>query len=322
MVNTQLDQQLLRLFTELMDTGALHKAAERMDLSLAAASRGLQRLRLIFDDKLFLKTGLGMTPTPLGQELAPEIRRALSMMEALTMPLAFDPARSTRHFRVALMDNGIVAALYGLMPKFRRLAPCASLEVVPLNADVGEQLREGHVDLAVFPKEDLPADCHRLTLVDSVFACLMCQHHPLALAEAPGQPPPLDEFLRYPRLSVRTRWGNATRLIEHIAMPELPHREPAAVLPYLLGAPLMLLQTDLVLVMPRPTAVGFARLLPLAVRPTPIPSAPFRPQLIWHDRVHADPSVRWLRELIVASVAEQAPLLMPDTADVAAAPAA
>lgn len=66
MANTQLDQQLLRLFTEIMDTGALHRAAERMDLSLPAASRGLQRLRLIFNDKLFLKTGLGMTPTPLG----------------------------------------------------------------------------------------------------------------------------------------------------------------------------------------------------------------------------------------------------------------
>lgn len=314
MANTQLDQQLLRLFTEIMDSGALHKAAERMDLSLAAASRGLQRLRLIFNDKLFLKTGLGMTPTPLGLELAPEIRRALSMMEALTMPLAFDPARSTRRFRIALMDNGIVAALYGLMPRFRRLAPCASLEVVPLNADVGEQLREGHVDLAVFPKEDLPADCHRVTLVDSVFACMMCHRHPLAGAEAPEQPPPLDTYLQYPRLSVRTRWGNATRLIEHVAMPELPHREPAAVLPYMLGAPLLLLQTDMVLVMPRPTALGFARLLPLVVRPTPLPSAPFRPQLIWHDRVHADPSVRWLRELIVATVAEQPPLALPHQA--------
>lgn len=247
------------------------------------------------------------------------MRRALSMMEALTTPLAFDPARSTRHFRIALMDNGIVAALYGLMPRFRRLAPCASLDVLPLNADVGEQLREGHVDLAVFPREDLPADCHRLTLVDSVFACMVCSRHPLALAQAPGQPPLLDEYLKYPRLSVRTRWGSATRLIEQIAMPELPHREPAAVLPYLLGAPLMLLHTDMVLVMPQPTAVGFARMLPLAVRPTPLPSAPFRPQLIWHDRVHADPSVRWLRELIVATVAEKAPLMLPDTAPSSAA---
>jgi DNA-binding transcriptional LysR family regulator len=307
MVNSQLDHHLLQLFTELMDTGALHKAAERMDLSIAAASRGLQRLREIFNDKLFLKTGLGMTPTPHAQALAPGIRRALSMMESLTAVVAFDPARSTRHFRIAMLDNGIVAALYGLMPQMRRLAPLTSLEVVPLTADVGEQLREGHVDLAIFPKEDLPPDCHRQPLIDSVFACLMCRQHPLAGLCARGQAPRLDDYLKYPRLSVRTRWGNATRLIEHVAMPDLPPQEPASVVPYFLGAPLLLLHTDLVLVMPLPTARGFARMLPLELRPTPISSAPFRPQLIWHDRVHADPSVRWLRDLIVAAVQEQAP---------------
>ena len=302
MSESPLDLQLLRLFTELMDTGALHKAAARMDLSVAAASRGLQRLREIFSDKLFLKTGLGMTPTPHAMALAPGVRRALSMLESLTMPVAFDPARSTRSFRVALMDNGIVAALSRLMPEFRRLAPRASLEVVPLDAEVSEQLRDGHVDLAIFPREDLPPDCHRLTLIDSVYACLMCCDHPLAKATPEGQAPLLSEYLKCRRLSVRSRWGNATRFVEHIAMPELPYQEPACMVPYFLGAPLMLVRTDMVLVMPLPTALGYARLMPLTVRPTPIPSAPFRPQLIWHDRVHADPGVRWLRELIVAMI--------------------
>ena len=305
MSDAQLDHQLLRLFTELMDTGALHKAAARMDISLAAASRGLQRLRGIFNDKLFLKTGLGMTPTPHAQGLAPGIRRTLSMMESLTTPVAFDPARSTRSFRVAMMDNGIVAALYGLMPRFRRLAPRASLDVVPLDAEVSEQLRDGHVDLAIFPREDLPPDCHRLTLIDSVYACLMCREHPLARATDEGQAPPLAEYLKARRLSIRSRWGNVTRFVEHIAMPDLPYQEPASVVSYFLGAPLLLAHTDLVLVMPEPTARGFERLMPLTVRPTPIPSAPFRPQLIWHDRVHADPGVRWLRELIVANLDEQ-----------------
>lgn len=306
MSDAPIDLQLLRLFTELMDTGALHKAAARMDLSVAAASRGLQRLREIFNDKLFLKTGQGMTPTPNALALAPGIRRALSMLESLTTPLAFDPARSTRSFRLAMMDNGIVAALRGLMPRFRQLAPRASLEVVPLDAEVSEQLRDGHIDLAIFPREDLPPDCHRLTLIDSVFVCLMCRDHPLARATPEGQAVPLAEYLKARRLSIRTRWGNATRFIEHVAMPELPYQEPASVVAYFLGAPLLLPRTDLVLVLPEPTARGFERILPLAVRPTPLPSVPFRPQLIWHDRVHADPGVRWLRQLIVANLEAEA----------------
>lgn len=314
MTEDQLDHRLLRLFTELIETGALHKAAAQMDISLAAASRGLQRLREICNDKLFVKTGLGMTPTPHALALAPGMRSALSMLESLTMPVAFDPARSTRHFRIAMMDNSIVAALFGLMPRFRQLAPQASLEVVPLDPDVGEQLREGHVDLVLFPKEDLPPDCHRLTLIDSVFACLMCREHPLARASAPDQPLSLADYLGCRRLSVRTRWGSSSHFIEHIAMTELPCQEPACVVPYFLGAPLLLPGTDMILVMPRPTALGLARILPLAIRPTPLPSAPFRPQLIWHDRVHADTAVRWLRQLIVSTIDADAASHAPSAA--------
>ena len=100
-------------------------------------------------------------------------------------------------------------------------------------------------------------------------------------------------------------------------MPSLEDDPAAVVMPYFLGAPFLVAQTDLVLVLPRPTAEYFARVLPLAVLPTPIPSAPFRPQLVWHHRVHADAGLKWLRALIIAQARrsrEDAPVAATCTA--------
>jgi DNA-binding transcriptional LysR family regulator len=302
-MNDVIDRELLVLFVQLLDTGALHRAAARMDVSVPAASRGLQRLRTIFEDKLFVKTATGMTPTPQALALKPRVETALAALDALAAPVRFDPKHSTHRFRLALLDNGIIAALSGLMPAFRQRAPHATLDVSPLGPEVGDQLREGQIDLAVFPREDLPPDCHCQPLLVSEFVCLLWDRHPLTKRTPPSRAPTIDDYLAFPRLSVKTRWGASTRLIEQIAMPDLPEQQPAVVVPYFLGAPLLLPGSDLIAVMPRPTAEGFARILPLTVLPTPLPSTAFRPQLIWHERVHADPAVRWLRELILSLAA-------------------
>ena len=295
-----LDLDLLRFFVALMDTGALHRAAERLELSQPAASRALARLRMLLGDKLFVKSGLGMVPTPRAEALRPAVQEALERMEALVVPDTFDPAVTRRAFRVGMMDNALLVAVTGALPDFLAQAPSATLEICPLETDFTDQLREGRVDLVVFPARELPPDCHSVELLRSDYACLVRRDHPLAQATAPGERPALDAFRRYRRLAIKARMGSATWFVDRRAMPSLEDDPAAVVMPYFLGAPYLLLQTDLVLVLPRPTAEHYARALPLAVLSTPIPSAPFRPQLVWHHRVHADAGLKWLRALIVA----------------------
>ena len=299
MNDSTLDLELLRFFAALMDTGALNRAAVRLDLSQPAASRALTRLRELFGDKLFVKSGLGMAPTPRALALKPAVDEALAKLEALIQAESFDPARTARKFRIAMMDNALLIAMRSVLPEFLRQAPRAALEIVPVEFDIAEQLRDGRADLVVFTRPALPPDCHAHVLVESDYVCLMRKAHPLLAATPAGARPALDEFRRYPRISIKARWGPAVRMIDQSAMPALEDGGPAIITPYFLGAPLLLTETDLILVVPRPTAEQFCRMQPLAFLPTPIASARFRPQLIWHDRVHADAAVRWLRGLII-----------------------
>jgi hypothetical protein len=42
--------------------------------------------------------------------------------------------------------------------------------------------------------------------------------------------------------------------------------------------------------------------MPLMTVALPVPSLPFRLQLVWHERTHADPGAACFRSLVVAAV--------------------
>jgi DNA-binding transcriptional LysR family regulator len=65
-----LDVGMLRTFDALMRERSVSRAAARLFLSQPAVSASLNRLREVFDDPLFTRTGHGVTPTPRAQALA------------------------------------------------------------------------------------------------------------------------------------------------------------------------------------------------------------------------------------------------------------
>lgn len=296
-----LDVELLRFFKALIQTGALHKAAGQLEMSQSAASRALQRLREVTGDPLFVKCGLGMAPTPRALALAPEADELLARLEAISCPTCFDPASSARTFRIAVADNGFLIFLGQILPVFLREAPFAHLDVRQLEADLFSALQEGRLDVAIFPAVELPPDFHRRELLCSEYVCLMRKDHPLT-AVAAGRAPTSEESNRFPRVTMRFKWGQETQSLEERAMMPMEGREAAVLTPYFIGAPMLLLHTDLITVLPRPTAERFCELLPLAILPTPVPFEAFRPCLIWHHRVHADPAVRWFRNLFLSAL--------------------
>src|SRR3981081_1117713 len=70
------------------------------------ASFLLARLRGLVRDPLFVKSSGGMTPTPKTLTLYGEIRRGLDILDGAFDPTTFDPARSMRQFRLAMIDIG------------------------------------------------------------------------------------------------------------------------------------------------------------------------------------------------------------------------
>jgi len=150
MVST-IDLNLLRTFVVIYRARNITRAAETLRLSQPAVSYGLKRLRRHFDDPLFLRTGTGVKPTRLAQSIYAEINGPLSQLVASSEDrTAFDPATSTRRFRIALTDLGEAGLLPRILDATGSAASGIQIETVPLDIDtVAHDLIARDIDAAI-----------------------------------------------------------------------------------------------------------------------------------------------------------------------------
>jgi DNA-binding transcriptional LysR family regulator len=72
-----IDLNLLVAFEALLEERSVTKAAERLQIGQPAMSASLNRLRVLFEDELFVRLGRQMQPTLKAQAIAPGIVAAL-----------------------------------------------------------------------------------------------------------------------------------------------------------------------------------------------------------------------------------------------------
>jgi len=301
MKDASLDLETLRFFNDLLETGALCKSAERLGMSQSAASRALERLRLIFDDRLFIKSGTGMTPTPRAETLHIQVRHTLEQLEALVSPAVFEPAQSTRAFAIAAAGNAVAAALAPALPRLLAEAPQARLDIFPPASDLFDRLRDGRLDLALYAGSNIPADCHQVTLTEVGFSIVTRRGHPLTAPLAEGQAPARADIERYRRVVIHVQGGLRRHMLEEEAEAGLPPEKTAINTQYFFIGPMLLLNSDLIAVLPNAIAHRLADLGAWVAAPTPWQAPQLKVHLVWHHRVHGDPAVRWLRHVLVAT---------------------
>ena len=69
-----IDLNLLPVFEAVLAERSISRAADRLGLSQPAVSNALSRLRLATGNRLFVRQGNAMVPTPYAQALAGPIR--------------------------------------------------------------------------------------------------------------------------------------------------------------------------------------------------------------------------------------------------------
>ena len=123
-----LDLNLLVVFNAIYTEGSLTKAGEIVGITQPAVSSALSKLRDYFDDQLFIRVGQGVQPTAKTENIIIHVREALSILQkSLETPDAFDPAESSRTFKLSLNDISEGRVLPILMDKVNKLAPYVSL---------------------------------------------------------------------------------------------------------------------------------------------------------------------------------------------------
>jgi DNA-binding transcriptional LysR family regulator len=102
---SQVDLNLLVTFEALFEEQSVTNAAQRLHLGQPSMSAALRRLRVLFNDELFIRTGKKMHPTSKALEIAPGIFTALKQIrQTLESTQVFDPTSMQRSFKIGSSD--------------------------------------------------------------------------------------------------------------------------------------------------------------------------------------------------------------------------
>ncbi|MFH1804812.1 MAG: LysR family transcriptional regulator [Pseudomonadota bacterium] len=148
-----IDTRLLHLFLTIYDEGSVTGAANRLGVGQPTVSHGLERLRRIMHDPLFVRAGRGITPTAHARQMAGPVRVVLQDIRNLARVDVFDPDNPAHAFRCVIGANDFESAV--ILPHlFQRIQSCAAdirLKIHPVRGGghMMEALRGGQLDLVL-----------------------------------------------------------------------------------------------------------------------------------------------------------------------------
>lgn len=307
-----IDLNLLRVFDALMRERSVLRAGQRIGLSQSAVSHALSRLRGFLKDDLFVRTGQSMVPTSRAYEMGPLVRDALTALEEAVSNPEFDPARSTREFRIAATDYITRAVVPFVLRDLAENAPGIDLVILPATRiDLATQIDLGRIDIAIGRFSKIPPRLYSAVLFEDVDTLVMSPDHPLAsdtitieaLARFPlvavaaggAEDRSEDGFISERGLSRRSDMFDRDALVAGFARSGLTPRI-SVLLPHFLAIPSLIVDSQRVALMPTLLAQAFQSSLSLAISPTPWPSTPMAVQTVWHERSERSPAHRWLRQ--------------------------
>jgi DNA-binding transcriptional LysR family regulator len=318
----RIDLNLIRVLDVILEERNLVRAGLRLHLSQSAVSHALARLREAIGDELFVRTGKGLEPTARALAMAPSLREALSRIEESLGVQPFDPQRSARRFIIAANDHVTAVLVAKLSRRLAARAPGITLVVRPsTRIDLAEQIDVGRIDLAIGVFAEVPKRLRSQTLATLGEVMVMRKGHPGARRRLT-----LADLARYPLVTVSVGGDEEGAvggfifergLARQSEMFDRRSLEDALkdadlvpniriTVPHSLAIPSLLLDSDMLSIVPETLAQEFASSGRILVRQLPYNAQGAVLRAVWHRRNDHDPACLWLLDEIRAVAPTQA----------------
>jgi DNA-binding transcriptional LysR family regulator len=295
-----IDLNLLPVLLALLEEENVTRAARRLNLSVPATSRSLERARRLFDDPLLVRSGRNVVMTPRARALLPELSAALERMAGvLDRPERLAPEHIRRTFVVRCNEAVIAAAGAALVALTSTEAPHAEIRFELETADDMVALRRGDVDLLIGSYSDATGDIESESLLDERIVAVVRAGHPVVRA---GSRPGYNRFARLEHIVV-SRKGARHKSFDGELQEHGLERTILAVVPSFAVALSMVATSDA-------TTLAPSRLASLLLEHGALIS--FHPPVAlpvvtisqhWHASNSVDQSHRWLRSCVTRAAA-------------------
>lgn len=288
------DLNLLTVFDAVMQEQNITRAAHFLGMSQPAVSNAVARLKVMFNDELFVRYGRGIQPTARASQLFGSIRQALQLVQNELPGSGFEPVTSERVFNLCVcspLDNRLTSLI---LNKVSEIAPNIHLVFKSsLNQNTEHQLRYQELEFVIGYEEFRRPEFACVPLFRDEMVLVASANHPRLLG-------PLKESDIY-------REEHAIVSLERYAsfsQPWYDTPEKQACIAYqgmaLISVLNVVSQTQLVAIAPRWLAEEFTEKLNIQVLPLPMKLNSRTCYLSWHEAAGRDKGHQWMEELLVS----------------------
>lgn len=292
-----LDLNLLAALAVLLEERSVSRTAGRLHLSQPAVSAALARLRAYFGEPLLVMQGRQMIPTAHALALQPRLEGVLAQIdEMIAGAEQFDPASSTRTFRICLSDYLTAVLAPALVSRLREQAPGIALDLVLPSEDSRRALDQGLLDLLLTPEDHCVPGHPTALLFEEQHVVAGWQGNPLL-----ATPISEDDFFEASHIAVKLGGASPASFAEtrFDAMPRKRRVEITAA--SFTMVPPLLAGTGRLAVMHERLAHTLAHNYPILWQPLPFPFPAMR-EMVQHNRTRGDdPGLQWLIGELMAS---------------------
>jgi DNA-binding transcriptional LysR family regulator len=287
------DLSLMKTFVLLYESGSVTRTAEKLSVTQPSVSHSLSRLRRQLGDPLFIRSANGLLPTETARRLYPDLRVGLEVIEAAVAGASqFDPATSTRTFRILATDLGEIALLPSVLAELEVRGPRIRVEVIPLDTGTAAaELQQGRADAAICTPRLPDRDLRRDVLFSEYYVGLCASDHP-RITEAPT----LEAYLGERHASVDAAIGHsqAEQVLSALGL----EYEVALRVKHFATLPWMLAPTRTLALVPNSVTSWAVRAADVRTFTLPVEVPEADVALYTYERKPASPGIDWLRDVI------------------------
>src|SRR5580704_1063749 len=298
-----LDLNLLVALEALLETSSVGQAADKVFRSQPAMSHAVKKLRVLLKDPLLVRAGARMQLTARAEALRHPVQDALTRVRNLLIAEGFEPARSTRTFRLFVADNASDLLLPLLLKRLEDEAPGVCIRVQLLVGNTWNPFELARlVDVAVACVPSSFKGIYQQRLFTDRDACVVRRGHPSARLIAKP-----EEFLKAKHVAVVGREFREDP-VDTWLRQEGRERNVVLTVPHYLQALHVVSESDLIGVIPERLIRAYATILDLDAVTVPLDVGTFEEYLLHPARSHDDPGCVWLRGILLEIAKSLGPL--------------
>ncbi|CAD83566.1 LysR-family transcriptional regulator [Candidatus Blochmanniella floridana] len=193
------DFNLLVVLNALLEDNSVNLAAKKLNVTAPAISKSLNKIRILFNDQILVRSGTKLTPTPKAMALKENIKDLVNQIETLiNSNIVFEPKYTNTSFTIASNSSIFFALNTILFRDIQSNTPNIFINLVNDSDYDDDFLRNNTIDLYVGEMRSLNPEITIRTIYMSK-SCLICRNHHPILSKHKN----MDNLLKYPFIQTK-----------------------------------------------------------------------------------------------------------------------